>query len=127
MSTMTLAPTYVDRPRQAAPRSAARQAGRAGQVRLTRRGRLVVFLLAMTFVLTAGVLLGAQSMATGEAGEDQPTRVVMVDDGDTLWGIAAGIAEEGEVRSVMHEIEQLNGLESGMLLTGQELHVPVTD
>jgi hypothetical protein len=105
----------------------ARPASPGGQVRLTRRGRLVVFLLAMAFVLSLGVLLGARSMATGESGQDQPTRVVMVDEGETLWDIAAGIAKDGEVRSMMHQIEQLNGLESGMLLSGQELHVPVTD
>jgi hypothetical protein len=129
MSTMTMSPAYDVRPRPASERAAERWSGaqRRGQVRLTRRGRLVVFLLALAFVLAMGILLGARSIATGEAGQDQPTRVVMVDEGETLWDIAAALAEDGEVRSMMHRIEQLNGLESGMLLTGQELHVPVTD
>jgi hypothetical protein len=123
LSTTTMGPTYVDRQRADDRRPAAPRT----QVRLTRRGRLVVFVLAMAFVLAAGVLLGARSVATGEAGQDQPTRVVMVGEGETLWGIADEIAEDGEIRSMMHEIQQLNGLESGTLYAGQELHLPVTD
>lgn len=128
MSTMTISPTYLDRSRAVAPRRAARtRAARAGEVRLTRRGRLMVFLVALAFVLALGVLLGARSIATDEAGPGETTRVVMVDEGQTLWQIAAGLSEDGEVRSMMHRIEQLNALETSMLYAGQELHVPVSD
>ena len=47
-------------------------------VRLTRRGRLVVFLFALAVVLGAGFFLGATSVATDEAGTSEPTEVVMV-------------------------------------------------
>lgn len=112
MSTMTISPTYALRP---------------GEVRLTRRGRLAVFLVALAFVLALGVLLGSRSIATDQAGPGEATRVVMVDEGQTLWQIAAGLSEDGEVRSMMHRIEQLNALETSMLYAGQELHVPVAE
>lgn len=118
MSSMTLTPTYVARPRLAAPR---------GQLRLTRRGRLVLFVLALAFVLVTAVLLSTRSVATGEGGQDVPTQVITVDTGETLWGIAAELTDNGDVRSMVDRIEQLNALETSMLYAGQELFVPVVD
>ena len=100
-------------------------APRRGAVRLTRRGRLTVFVLALVAVLAVGIVLAQGSVATGEKGSPAPTRVVMVGSGDTLWDIAAGLAEDGDVRGVMQQIEDLNALESGSLAAGQKLRVPV--
>lgn len=96
-----------------------------GQVRLTRRGRLVVFLLGLAVVLVLGLVIAAGSMATGEAGTPEPTRVVMVGTGDTLWGIAADLADDGDVRAMMTRIERLNALDTVVLDAGQRLRVPV--
>ena len=99
---------------------------RQGEVRLTRRGRGVVLVLALLVVLAVGVALGGGSAATGESGVDVATEVVVVDHGDTLWGIASErAAHGGEVRAVMTEIEQINRLDSAALMVGQRLHVPV--
>ena len=138
MSSMTLSPdTYVARRRVARPRPAsdrARPAPRAvalaaprGQVRLTRRGRFVVFVVSLLFVLGAALFLGATSVATNEAGTDQPTEAVMVGEGDTLWAIAADLAPDGEVRDMVQTIKEINALDSAMLVAGQTLYVPVTD
>ena len=98
-----------------------------GSVRLTRRGRLVVFLTALVAVLVAGVVFGAVSVATDKEGVAPATEIVMVDEGDTLWGIAAAIADDGDVRAVMNDIERLNALDSSVVMLGQELRVPVAD
>ncbi|MDP2774258.1 MAG: LysM peptidoglycan-binding domain-containing protein [Nocardioides sp.] len=110
MSTMTIHP--------AAPLS-------RSAVRLTRRGRLVMLLVALGLVLAFGFVLASGSFASRDAGTPEPTRVVMVGPGDTLWDIAADLAGAGGVRSVMAEIERLNALESGMVVVGQELRVPL--
>lgn len=94
-------------------------------VRLTRRGRLVVFALALAAVLAVGLFLASGSVATGEAGTPEPTRVVLVGAGDTLWDIAADLADDGDVRAMIDRIEKLNALDSGMVVAGQELVVPV--
>jgi hypothetical protein len=114
MSSMTISPnTYSVRP-------AARP-----QVRLTRRGRMVVFLVSLLLVLgTAFILLGDTSVATDKAGTPEPTRIVMVGDGETLWDIASGIAGEGDTRDMLTRIERLNALDTGMLYAGQRLRVP---
>lgn len=101
---------------------------RPSEVRLTRRGRLVVFLASLALVLGASVAFGSWSVATDESGEPPATEIVQVTPGQTLWGIASERAEHGgEVRDVMQQIERLNALESGMLRVGQKLRVPVAD
>lgn len=102
----------------------------SGSLRLTRRGRLVIFAVALLIVLGLSVIFGGGSVATSERGEPSPTEIITVVPGDTLWAIASEIAadtDERDVRTVMARIEGLNALESGMLQVGQELRVPKTD
>ena len=94
-------------------------------VRLTRRGRLTVLVLFVALALLLLGVLGGQSAATDEAGTPVQTRTVVVDAGDTLWEIASDVAEPGEVREMIHHIQQLNALPSAGLQAGQELAVPV--
>ena len=82
MSTLSLAPSFTT---SAPVRST---------VRLTRRGRLVVFVTSLFLVLAVA-------------------------------GIASELATDGDVRSMMTEIERLNALESASLSAGQKLRVPV--
>ncbi|WP_114422417.1 LysM peptidoglycan-binding domain-containing protein [Nocardioides houyundeii] len=126
MSTMTLNPTRELRLGRDLP-VAGRQAPGSTGVRLTRRGRVVVVAAILLTVLVAGVFFGSRSVATDEAGTPAPTEVVMVGQGDTLWGIASEIAADGDVPSVMSEIKRLNALDSGMLTLGQKLRIPLAD
>lgn len=105
-----------------------------GPVRLTRRGRLVVFvgslLLLVGLVLGLGLAL-AGSQATGEAGVEPATVTVTVGTGETLWDIAGPLAADGagggDVRVVVQDLEELNALDTAMLRAGQELRVPVVE
>jgi LysM repeat protein len=98
---------------------------RTSHVRLTRRGRLTVLALFLGLAFVVLTVFGGTSAATGEAGEPVETRTVVVGAGDTLWGIASEIAEPGEVREMIHHIQELNALPSAGLMQGQELAVPV--
>lgn len=94
-------------------------------VRLTRRGRLVltgVFLLAALGLMVA---LGGFATASLEGGTPPPVRIVEVQEGDTLYGIAGAIAEPGEIREAVHAISELNDLDGGVLEPGQKLAVPL--
>lgn len=127
MSTMTI-PAHPARPmRSIAVRpTAVRPAPdrRRGPVRLTRRGRLAVLAVAVLAILAVGFVLAGGSVATDEPGTPEPTRVVMVGTGDTLWDIAAGLSDEGDVRAMVDRIQRLNALDSGMVVAGQRLLVP---
>ena len=113
MSTLSLAPAFISAPRA------------RSTVRLTRRGRLVVFVTSLLLVLGVAIMLAGGAVGTGSAGETAPTEIVQVAPGDTLWDIASDLATDGDVRSVMTEIERLNALESASLSAGQKLRVPV--
>ena len=113
----------------AARRSVARAVGgpahRPAPVRLTRRGRVLAVLLLLGILLAVLTVFGSQSAATGEAGVPVQTRTVEVGEGDTLWMIASEAAEPGEVREMVHQIEELNALGGSALTVGQEIAVPV--
>lgn len=94
-------------------------------VRLTRRGRLVLLTALVVVVFAALAVVGGQSAATGESGDPVETRTVEVGAGDTLWAIASSVSEPGQVREVVHQIEELNALSGAHLVVGQEIAVPV--
>lgn len=93
-------------------------------LRLTRRGRLVVVLVCAVVVLAlsaAGshVASGAASTPPGQVHE-----TMIVQPGQTLWTIAQELGIERDVREVIHDIEELNGLPSARIRAGQRLIVP---
>lgn len=98
----------------------------AARLRLTRRGRLVVFAAALLVTLSALLLAVMPSVvATVTAAESVPLSEVTVQPGDTLWEIAAAADPGGDVTSTVDEIAELNALNDGQLRVGQELAVPV--
>jgi hypothetical protein len=110
-------------------RSVARSVGgpehRPASVRLTRRGRVLAVLLLLGILLAVLTVFGSHSAATGDAGVPVQTRTIEVGEGDTLWGIASEVAKPGEVREMVHQIEELNALSGSGLSVGQEIAVPV--
>ena len=94
---------------------------RPSTLRLTRRGRLAVFGVSMAAVLGLGLVA-----ATGSLADDQPepTRVVTVQPGQTLWDIASSVSGSGDVRATMTHLEAINHLDSSTLQIGQHLRVP---
>jgi LysM repeat protein len=126
MSTMTVTQLRpAPRTRGSRGRPPATVASRQqGQLRLTRRGRVVVVVAALLLLLAAAVFAGAGSVATERPGTPEPTRSVVVAPGDTLWGIAAEVATDGDVRGMVERIQRLNTLDSGLVQAGQRLQVP---
>ncbi|MCX6407706.1 MAG: LysM domain-containing protein [Propionibacteriales bacterium] len=95
-------------------------------VRLTRRGRLVLVLAVIAALAVGAVVLGSSTVATDEAGVVPATRVVTVQEGQTLWQIAAEANPEGDVRDTVDDIMRMNSLPSaGDLQLGSDLAVPV--
>jgi LysM repeat protein len=109
---------------EAAPTSA--ETRRPAPVRLTRRGRWVLTVLLLGAVLALSIVFGSGSVASPERGQAPATTTVVVTEGASLWSIADDIAEPGDTREVMYEIERLNQLESSVLVPGQTLVVPAS-
>ena len=94
-------------------------------VRLTRRGRLVLTLVMTSLIVAAFVVFGGASVATRDSGVAERVRVVEVEQGQTLWQIAASVAESGETGDMVYRIRELNSLAGSSLVEGQELAVPL--
>jgi nucleoid-associated protein YgaU len=94
-------------------------------VRLTRRARR----LKVVLVLAAGVALGSWlgPLVTGGGGDGlrlAGESSVVVESGDTLWSIAASVADGEDVRDVVAQIRAVNELDSADLVPGQVLQLP---
>ncbi len=93
--------------------------------RLTQRGRLVVLAVGLLLAMAVGIVFASGSVATGE---NEQTRVHVVEPGDTLWDISAELAAdtgEGDTRDMMRHVQDLNDLDTVTLDAGQRLVVPV--
>jgi hypothetical protein len=98
---------------------------RQPRVVLTRRGRLVVFLSGLAALMATAVSIGDDSAATDTSSQEPAAvRVVMIEDGDTLWSIAADIADDGDVPAMVSRILELNSLENAAVEVGQRVRVP---
>jgi nucleoid-associated protein YgaU len=123
MSTMTL-DQLLDTPRRTTAGQAARPARGRSTVRLTRRGRVVVFVLGLAVLLGLGLAISNGAGAALHSGKPEATHSVVVAPGDTLWDLASEAAHGGDVRSMITHIEKLNGLPGVSLSAGQTLRIP---
>ena len=107
-----------------APADPARSAATAeSHLRLTARGRAVLWLLAASVVAVV-TLLGSQASADGPVAAQEVVRHV-VQPGETLWQIAESVAEPSQdVRDVVVDLVALNQLPDAGLMAGQVIVVP---
>jgi predicted Zn-dependent protease len=85
----------------------------------------VLTLFMTCLIVAAFVVLGGASVATRDIGVAEPVRVVEVEQGQTLWQIAASVAAPGETGDMVYRIRELNSLAGSSLVEGQELAVPL--
>lgn len=128
MSAIVMAPVLrgtMPRVRGAAGRHGTEAAEPQRPLRLTRRGRAVVWALGASLAAAVGGA-AVSAQADGPASQAVEVQRVVVAPGDTLWALAAGVAAPGEdVRDVVLELMSLNRLPSGGLQAGQTIVVPV--
>jgi len=106
-------------------RDGSRTAGGGSAARLTRRGRIAVFVALFAVFLVALVAVSTTVAATFTSGDPVPVRTVVVQPGETLWVIASRANPTGNVGDTVHEIAELNALPTtGELQIGQQIAVP---
>jgi hypothetical protein len=93
-------------------------------VRLTRRGRLALVFAFLALAVALMIPLAGLATASLTGGTPEPVRVVEVAPGDTLYAIAAELAEPGEIRAMVRRIQELNSLPGAQISEGQKLAVP---
>lgn len=101
---------------------------RTSSWRLTRRGRIVVgVVLSVPFAAALMMVGSVQADAETTAADRPATAVVVVQPGESLWGIAQQIAPGADPREVVTSIRDLNGLGDTPVVPGQSLVVPSFD
>ncbi|MFF2316859.1 LysM peptidoglycan-binding domain-containing protein [Arthrobacter sp. NPDC058097] len=109
---------------------AASRPGKPPRLRLTRRGRIVLIglplvLLAALILSLAGLLNSPAKAADSASGLSvTPAVSVTVQPGESLWAIAGKVDPDRDPRDVIADIVQLNDLQAGKVMPGQQLFVP---
>jgi hypothetical protein len=93
-------------------------------VRLTRRGRMILVLAFLGVAVALMIPMAGLATASLTGGTPEPVRVIEVAPGDTLYGIASELAQPGEIRAMVHRIQELNSLPGAQIEEGQKLAVP---
>lgn len=84
--------------------------------------------LALAFGLVVGAVVGIVSVggqaaaSRGDQASVTESVLITVMPGDTLWGIARGLAPDADPRALVHELSAIAG--KGPLQPGQQLVVP---
>lgn len=126
MASVTLTPARLApaRPaRMTRPDRARREP--SGGYRLTARGRAVA--LGASVAALVAIVVGAGQMveASSVAATGTEPAVVVVQSGDTLWGIAQDIAPGVDPRSLVRQIREVNDLGNRAIVPGQSIVVPI--
>ena len=96
------------------------------RLRLTRRGRLAMFISTLLTLGVLGVILGSTTVATDEPGAPVPAEMVVIEPGQTLWDLAAEANPNGNGQQTVADIMRLNSIESaGGLQAGDTIAVPL--
>jgi nucleoid-associated protein YgaU len=99
------------------------RASAPARLRLTRRARRLVVVVSLATCVAAGSWLGQLIGDGGDlrlAGQSS----VVVQSGDSLWSIASSMDGDGDVRALVDEIQELNGLRDAAIRPGQTLLLP---
>jgi hypothetical protein len=90
------------------------------RIRLTRRGRVLLL------VLAAVAVYAAFGLGRASAGAHTPPHAaaVVVQRGESLWSIAVREFPNSDPRDVVGELKSLNHLSSADLVAGQKLRLP---
>lgn len=119
-----LVPSAVIAPRKA------RVAG-TPPLRLTRRGRVVIGVIAIVVMAAIAMTVGLAAAGGAQAANHGQPRAayqgmhqVVVRSGQTLWSIASAAEPQADPRDVVQEIMTVNALTSTDISPGQVLWVP---
>ena len=113
--------THIPVQRGPGRRGPALRARDSHPVRLTRRGRAVLWLLLLAVAITVAALLAPASQAAGPAA---PPRAVTVHAGDTMWSIATKALPHQAPGAAVERIRVLNHLPDDQVFVGEQILVP---
>ena len=90
--------------------------------------RFITFLVVMILLIAylTATLLG-MTVADSADQASCSYRTVTVASGDSIWSIAESCTDGQDIRRVVYDIQELNGLDDCVITTGEHLKIPVYD
>jgi hypothetical protein len=113
----------TDAPRSVGSRLATKSLT-AGHIRPTRRGRLALLGAAVLCMLLGFSLGNTLSSTAGSISPPVASHSIVVQPGQTLWGIATQVAPHADPRATVQQIIVLNHLPGTGVQAGETLAVP---
>jgi hypothetical protein len=95
-------------------------------IRLTRRGRRVIALLAIIPIALTFLLIGMRGAVATDGTVQSETQSVVVKPGQSLWDVAVAVSPNTDPRETIWVIQQLNSMKTSEVLAGQALIVPIS-
>lgn len=90
---------------------------------LKNKKRFYSFIFSVALLIALVIIFNFNNNALGFVSPEYDT--VYITEGDTLWAIATTNLKRGsDIRKYIHDIRQLNDLETSTLYVGQQLIVP---
>lgn len=93
------------------------------EVRLTRRGRLVVSVMSALMAALIGAVLVTVSASSGATASVRTTSYA-VQPGDTLWSLAGKVRPGADRRDTVARLVELNPQAAGGIVAGETLNLP---
>lgn len=123
MSTFNAAVSSVNQGFSTIP---SRQVAHPGGLRLTRRGRLARTLLVLSLAVVAASVAGGKAGAgTQVVSAPKAYVTVVVAPGESLWALAAQVADGRDVGALVAEIQEVNSLASASVAAGTKIRIPL--
>lgn len=85
------------------------------------------FMMFLTVIMICSFLAIGYMFGSEASGFDEPSyKTVEVMQGDTLWSLASKYAPEGmDLRTYIHKISLINGVDANTLYAGMDLELPI--
>lgn len=93
-------------------------------LRLTPRGRAIAVLVLLAAIFCLGMAFGSSANGADSATGSAEHSSVVVQPGQTLWGIARSAAPDRDPRVVISAIRELNAMPTTEISAGQVLLLP---
>lgn len=92
------------------------------RIKSSFRFTLFTLIVIISFALFTNAVLG---LADASGMNEKRYTEIEVQSGDTLWDIARSYMPDGDIRSEVRALKELNGMEGDLLFAGQRLIVPL--
>lgn len=82
-----------------------------------------IFITVILFTVVIYAFITANSSSITESKSNK--EVVIVKYGDTLWSIASKVNSGRDIREVIYDIQNINGIKSASIKPGDKIYIPL--